>query len=82
MFRKVYSQWKVGHCYAPCFPAQDMATLRDYIAFARMHVHPELSEEAAQSLVQAYVGQWPMCDFAVVRQCMSYCEMAGVTDSC
>ena len=35
---------------------QDMATLRDYIAFARTHIHPELSEEAAQSLVQAYVG--------------------------
>ena len=35
-----------------------MATLRDYVAFARMHIHPELSEEAAQSLVQAYVGKW------------------------
>lgn len=37
--------------------SQDMTTLRDYIAFARTHIHPGLSEEAAQLLVQAYVGQ-------------------------
>ena len=42
----------------PYLLPQDMATLRDYVAFARMHIHPELSEEAAQSLVQAYVGKW------------------------
>ena len=34
-----------------------MNTLRDYIAFARRLIQPKLSEEAAQALVQAYVGQ-------------------------
>ncbi|XP_065915389.1 DNA replication licensing factor mcm4-like [Dysidea avara] len=29
--------------------------LRDYIAFARTYIHPKLSEEAGQALVQAYV---------------------------
>ena len=33
-----------------------MTTLRDYIAYARSYIHPTLSEEAAQALVQAYVG--------------------------
>ncbi|KAL5467701.1 hypothetical protein EMCRGX_G031964 [Ephydatia muelleri] len=33
----------------------DMTTLRDYIAYARSYIHPTLSEEAAQALVQAYV---------------------------
>ena len=32
--------------------------LRDYIAFARMYIHPKLSEEAGQALVQAYVGMY------------------------
>ena len=36
----------------------DMAVLRDYIAFARTYVHPDLSEEAGQALIQAYVGEW------------------------
>ncbi|XP_069777639.1 DNA replication licensing factor MCM4 isoform X2 [Narcine bancroftii] len=33
----------------------DMAVLRDYIAYARTCVHPKLSEEAGQSLIEAYV---------------------------
>uniref|UniRef100_A0A671KKR2 DNA replication licensing factor MCM4 n=1 Tax=Sinocyclocheilus anshuiensis TaxID=1608454 RepID=A0A671KKR2_9TELE len=33
----------------------DMAMLKDYIAFARMSVHPRLSEEASQALIEAYV---------------------------
>lgn len=33
----------------------DMSILRDYIAYAKEHVHPTLSEEAQQRLVQAYV---------------------------
>ena len=34
-----------------------MATLRDYLAYARSYLHPSLSEEAGQALVQAYVGE-------------------------
>ena len=34
----------------------DMAVLRDYLAFARTYIHPDLSEEAGQALIQAYVG--------------------------
>jgi DNA replication licensing factor MCM4 len=33
----------------------DMGVLRDYIAYAREHVHPVLSDEAQQRLIQAYV---------------------------
>lgn len=33
----------------------DMAALRDYIAYGRSYVHPVLSEEASQLLIQAYV---------------------------
>lgn len=33
----------------------DMSILRDYIAFAKEHVHPVLGDEAQQRLVQAYV---------------------------
>uniref|UniRef100_A0A9J8CE64 DNA replication licensing factor MCM4 n=1 Tax=Cyprinus carpio carpio TaxID=630221 RepID=A0A9J8CE64_CYPCA len=33
----------------------DMAVLKDYIAFARTSVHPRLSEEASQALIEAYV---------------------------
>lgn len=36
---------------------QDMASLRDYIAYGRTYVHPKLGEEAGQSLTEAYVGQ-------------------------
>lgn len=33
----------------------DMSVVRDYLAFAKEHIHPLLSEEAQQKLVQAYV---------------------------
>lgn len=33
----------------------DMSILRDYLAYAKEHIHPTLSEEAQQRLVQAYV---------------------------
>nr|CAD7396159.1 unnamed protein product [Timema poppensis] len=33
----------------------DMSILRDYIAYAREHIHPKLSELASNRLVQAYV---------------------------
>ncbi|KAF2900573.1 hypothetical protein ILUMI_05615 [Ignelater luminosus] len=33
----------------------DMSILRDYLAYAKEHVHPKLSEEAQQRLIQAYV---------------------------
>lgn len=32
----------------------DMSVLRDYLAYAKEHVHPTLSEEAQQRLIQAY----------------------------
>ena len=34
-----------------------MSILKDYIAYARGFVNPKLSEEAAQYLIQAYVGK-------------------------
>ena len=34
-----------------------MSILKDYIAYARSYVNPKLSEEAAQYLIQAYVGK-------------------------
>ncbi|GJQ66152.1 hypothetical protein Trydic_g4214 [Trypoxylus dichotomus] len=34
----------------------DMSILRDYIAYAKEHVQPKLSEEASQKLIQAYVN--------------------------
>ncbi|KAG4076715.1 hypothetical protein HA402_002002 [Bradysia odoriphaga] len=33
----------------------DMSVLRDYLAYAKEHVHPVLTEEAQQRLIQAYV---------------------------
>ncbi|KAK5648977.1 hypothetical protein RI129_003869 [Pyrocoelia pectoralis] len=33
----------------------DLTILRDYLAFAKEHIHPKLSEEAQQRLIQAYV---------------------------
>ncbi|KAJ8935380.1 hypothetical protein NQ314_012791 [Rhamnusium bicolor] len=33
----------------------DMSILRDYIAYAKEHIHPKLSDEAAQKLIQSYV---------------------------
>lgn len=32
-----------------------MSILRDYLAYAKEHVHPTLSEEAQQRLIQVYV---------------------------
>ncbi|KAG5890474.1 hypothetical protein JTB14_013416 [Gonioctena quinquepunctata] len=33
----------------------DMSILRDYIAYAKEHIHPKLSDEASQKLIQCYV---------------------------
>lgn len=33
-----------------------MGLVRDYVAYAREHVSPQLSEEASQALVESYVG--------------------------
>ncbi|KAF5280273.1 hypothetical protein FQR65_LT03081 [Abscondita terminalis] len=33
----------------------EMSILRDYLTYAKEHVHPKLSEEAQQRLIQAYV---------------------------
>ncbi|XP_065064250.1 DNA replication licensing factor mcm4-A-like [Rhopilema esculentum] len=33
----------------------DMSVLRDYLAYAKNHINPRLNEEAAQSLIHAYV---------------------------
>lgn len=35
--------------------SQDMSLMRDYIAFAKEHVQPTLSEAAQQRLIDAYV---------------------------
>ena len=35
--------------------SQDMGVLRDYIAYAREHGHPKLTDEAQQKLIQCYV---------------------------
>lgn len=32
-----------------------MSILRDYLAYAKEHIHPKLSDEASQKLIQAYV---------------------------
>lgn len=37
--------------------SQDMSILRDYLAYAKNNIQPRLSEEAAQSLIHAYVGK-------------------------
>lgn len=34
---------------------KDMGILRDYIAYAREHIHPKLTEPAQQKLIQAYI---------------------------
>ncbi|XP_028409961.1 DNA replication licensing factor mcm4-A-like [Dendronephthya gigantea] len=33
----------------------DMSILKDYIAYARTHIQPKLSEEASQRLIQSYI---------------------------
>lgn len=47
------------HCFLihSLVSLQDMNILKDYIAYARSYVNPKLSEEAAQYLIQAYVGK-------------------------
>ena len=40
--------------FTPCL-LQDMSILRDYLTYAKTFVHPTISEEAGQSLIQAYV---------------------------
>ena len=48
-----------------------MSILKDYIAYARSYVNPKLSEEAAQYLIQAYVGKKTMViDFLLSTACM------------
>lgn len=37
------------------FVLKDMSIIRDYIAYAKEHIHPKLSEEASQRLIQVYV---------------------------
>lgn len=32
-----------------------MTILRDYIAYAKEHIHPKIGEEAGQRLIQVYV---------------------------
>lgn len=32
-----------------------MSVMRDYVSYARTYVHPKLTEESSQMLVQAYV---------------------------
>lgn len=33
----------------------DMSILRDYISYSKEHIHPKLSDEASQKLIQSYV---------------------------
>jgi DNA replication licensing factor MCM4 len=39
--------------------------MRDYLAYAKEHVHPVLCEEAQQRLIQAYVDMRKVCTFFV-----------------
>ncbi len=50
----------------------DMTVLRDYIAYARNYLHPDLSEEAGQALIQAYVGEWVLHFFCCYRHVTVY----------
>lgn len=47
-----------------------MSILKDYIAYARSYVNPKLSEEAAQYLIQAYVGEelWLITSLVLVAE--------------
>lgn len=48
-----------------------MSILKDYIAYARSYVNPKLSEEAAQYLIQAYVGKKTLViDCLLITACM------------
>lgn len=33
----------------------DISTLTDYVSYARKHIHPQLSDEAAEELTRGYV---------------------------
>lgn len=33
----------------------DLSTLTDYVSYARKHIHPQLSDEAADELITGYV---------------------------
>lgn len=33
----------------------DISTLTDYVSYARKHIHPQLSDEAADELITGYV---------------------------
>lgn len=33
----------------------DLSTLTDYVSYARKHIHPQLSDEAAEELTRGYV---------------------------
>lgn len=43
------------YCICLSIHLQDMGILRDYIAYAREHIHPKLTEPAQQKLIQAYI---------------------------
>ena len=47
------SLWRQCHVTQSVIP---MAKLKDYIAFARAHCHPQLTDAAAQELVNNYVN--------------------------
>jgi len=34
-----------------------MATLRDYLAYAKNNIAPKLNDEASQTLISSYVGK-------------------------
>lgn len=64
----------------------DMTVLRDFIAYARNYIHPNLSEEAGQALIHAYVGEsghtpfqynhtlpYYTCSYFAREQLMSVC---------
>ena len=38
-----------------CSAVQDMSILKDYLGYAKNNVHPVISEEAGQALIETYV---------------------------
>jgi NAD-dependent dihydropyrimidine dehydrogenase PreA subunit len=62
---------------APKQEALDLPTLTAYITYARQHVHPTLSSEAADDLVNGYVtmrrkGNFPGSSKKVCQICLIY----------
>ena len=47
--------------------SMDMADLRDYIAFARCNIKPQLSQEASETLVQAYASEYAPLTLALIH---------------